>query len=184
MAASFTPLQPTLGIEHCDLRLVCSCLAMETHIMKHPMNSYRSDVAFRGSLELGSECCNRGQTIFYMLQHSVVPFFPLHNNSTYSWPGQLYQGRHLTNWLVGKVASYDGAMLKVTELFSKGHSTANVCLWRLHGCVLNCIHLSATSVAEIAESTHLNWCPHTLDILCVYIVICHQVCYNSMLIVW
>ena len=29
------------------------------------------------------------------------------------------QGRNLTNWFVGKVASYDGATLKVTEVFSK-----------------------------------------------------------------
>ena len=67
---------------------------------------------------------------------------------------------------VGKVASYDGAMLKVTELFCKGHSTANVGLWRLHGCGLNFIHLSAAGVAEIAKSTNLNGCPHTF----VYIV--------------
>ena len=43
---------------------------------------------------------------------------------------------------------------------------ANVCLWRLHGCVLNCIHLSATGVAEMAESINLKECPHTF----VYIV--------------
>jgi hypothetical protein len=33
MAASFTPLQPMLGIVHGDLRLVCDCSAMETHFM-------------------------------------------------------------------------------------------------------------------------------------------------------
>jgi hypothetical protein len=59
------------------------------------------------------------------------------------------------------VASYDGATLKVTELFSIGHSTANVCLWRLHGCVLDVIQLSATGVAEIAKSTNLKGCPPT-----------------------
>ena len=57
------------------------------------------------------------------------------------------------------MASYDGATLKVTELFSTGHSTANV--WRLHGCVLDFIHLSATGVAEIAEYTNLMEGPHT-----------------------
>jgi hypothetical protein len=36
MAVSFTPLQPTLGIVHDDLRLVCGCSAMETHVMKLP----------------------------------------------------------------------------------------------------------------------------------------------------
>ena len=65
MEVSFTPLQPTLGIVHGDLTLVCGCLAMETHFMKLPTNSYCADVASRGSLELGSECCNRGQIIFY-----------------------------------------------------------------------------------------------------------------------
>ena len=39
--------------------------------------------------------------------------------------------------------------------------TANVCLWRLHGCVLDFIHFSATGVAEIAESTNLKAYPHT-----------------------
>jgi hypothetical protein len=36
MAASITPLQPTLCIEHGDLRLVCGCSAMETIFMKLP----------------------------------------------------------------------------------------------------------------------------------------------------
>ena len=40
MAAIFTPLQLTLGIAHGDLRLVCGCMAMETHFMKLPTNSY------------------------------------------------------------------------------------------------------------------------------------------------
>ena len=52
------------------------------------------------------------------------------------------------------MVSYDGATLK-------GHSTANVCLWRLHGCVLDFKHLSAMGVAEIAESANLKGCPHT-----------------------
>jgi hypothetical protein len=48
---------------HGDLRLVCGCLAMETHFMKLPTNRSCADVASRGSLELGSECCNRGQNM-------------------------------------------------------------------------------------------------------------------------
>jgi hypothetical protein len=40
-------------------------------------------------------------------------------------------------------------MLKVTELFSI--AIANVCLWRLHDCVLGFIHLLAMGVAEIAS---------------------------------
>jgi hypothetical protein len=79
MAASFTPLQPSLGIAHGDLRLVCGCLAMETLFMKLPTNSYCADVASRGSLEIGSECCKQGQTIstHYALQHLLVPFCEL-----------------------------------------------------------------------------------------------------------
>ena len=79
MVASFTPLQPTLGIAHSALRLLCGCSAMETHFMKLLTNNYCADVAFRGSLELGSQCCNRRQTIFtcYALQHSAVPFCEL-----------------------------------------------------------------------------------------------------------
>jgi hypothetical protein len=77
--ASFTKLQPTLGIAHGDLRLVCDCSAMETHFTKYPTNNYCAEVASRSSLELGSECCNRGQTIYtrYPLQHSAVPFWEL-----------------------------------------------------------------------------------------------------------
>ena len=76
MAVSFTPLQPTLGIAHGDLRLVCGCSAMETHFMKLSTNSACVDVASRVSLELGSESCNRRQTIFPRdaLQLSAVPF--------------------------------------------------------------------------------------------------------------
>uniref|UniRef100_UPI00358E180C kinesin-like protein KIF9 n=1 Tax=Myxine glutinosa TaxID=7769 RepID=UPI00358E180C len=57
MVASFTPLQPTLDIAPGDLRLMCGCSAMETHFMKILMNSCCADVASRGSLELGMECC-------------------------------------------------------------------------------------------------------------------------------
>jgi hypothetical protein len=34
-----------------DLRLVCGCLAMETHFMKLPTNSYCADVASTDRLE-------------------------------------------------------------------------------------------------------------------------------------
>ena len=67
MAVSFTPLQLTLDIAHCNLRLVCGYSVMETHFTKLPTASYCVDVASRGSLELGSECCNQGQTIIYFL---------------------------------------------------------------------------------------------------------------------
>ena len=77
MAASFTPLQPTLGIAHGDLRLVCGSSAMETHFMKLQTNGSCADVASRGSVELGSECCTRGQTIFYALHASGAQFCEL-----------------------------------------------------------------------------------------------------------
>ncbi|KAB5559430.1 hypothetical protein PHYPO_G00028930 [Pangasianodon hypophthalmus] len=51
----FTPLQLTLDIVHSDLRLGCSCSAMETHFMKLLIHSSCVDVASRGSLELCSE---------------------------------------------------------------------------------------------------------------------------------
>ena len=52
---------------------------METNFMKLPTISYCADVAPRGSLELGSECCNQGQMIFtcYALQNSAVRFCEL-----------------------------------------------------------------------------------------------------------
>jgi hypothetical protein len=104
MAASFTPLQPTLGIAHGDLRFVCGCSAIETHFLKLSSNSSCADVR---------------------------PFY------------------------------------------------CKVCLWRLNGCVLDFIHLSATGVAEIAESTNLKGCPHTF----VYIVyVLWWVCMLSMLL--
>jgi hypothetical protein len=79
MAASFTPLQPTLGNAHGNLRLLNGCSAMETHFMNLSTNIYCADVVYRGSLELGSECCKRGQTIFThcALQHLEVHFCEL-----------------------------------------------------------------------------------------------------------
>jgi hypothetical protein len=75
MAASFTPLQPMLDIAHGDLRLVCGCSAMETHLMKLPANSYCADIATKGSLELGSMLQRTDD--FYVLQHSAVLFCEL-----------------------------------------------------------------------------------------------------------
>jgi hypothetical protein len=66
MVASFTPLQPMLGIAHGNLRLVCGCSTMEANFMKLPKNSYCADVASRGSFELSSET--------FTLQLSAVPF--------------------------------------------------------------------------------------------------------------
>ena len=65
------------------------------------------------------------------------------------------------NCLVGKVASYDGATLKVTEQSSMAHSSTSGCLWRLQGCVLDFLHLSAMDVAEIVKCTIQKGYPHT-----------------------
>ena len=55
------------------------------------------------------------------------------------------------------MASYDIDMLKVVELFSK--AIVPVVLRRLHDCMLNFVHLSATGMAKIAKSSHLMGCP-------------------------
>jgi hypothetical protein len=63
------------------------------------------------------------------------------------------------------VSSYDGATLKVTDLFSKA-ILLPIFVWKLHGYVLDVIHLSAMGVAEIVKSTNVKVSPHTF----VYIV--------------
>ena len=69
------------------------CLALRMVILgmcvNLPTNSYCADVASRGSLELGSECCNRGQAIFTSckLQHMAVPF------CEFVWPTTLQLSR-------------------------------------------------------------------------------------------
>ena len=73
------------------------------------------------------------------LHRCCSKMYPLHNNSTY----YSRQGTALTRQNFYKLTC---ATLKI-KLFSNGHSTANVCLWRLHGCVLDFKLLSATGVA-------------------------------------
>jgi hypothetical protein len=67
-----------------DLRLVCGYSAMETHFMKLLTNSSCA----RGSLELGGECCNWGQTICtcYVLQHSTLQYIKWETLHT-QWQG-------------------------------------------------------------------------------------------------
>ena len=52
---------------------------------------------------------------------------------------------------MAKVASYDSALFKVTELIRTSYSTASVCLSRLQGYVLDFIHLLEMGVAETPE---------------------------------
>ena len=49
------------------------------------------------------------------------------------------------------VASYDSAMFQVIELFTTNHSTVNVCVWRLHVCVVGFTQLLAMGVAKTSE---------------------------------
>jgi hypothetical protein len=113
MSASFTPLQTMLGIAFGDLRLVCGCSAIGDTFHEAPTNSSCADVASKGSLELSSNCCNQGQTIFTCCacQHSAVPFcalvspttsrlsrccslmFPLHKNSIIKLTGATLAGQ-------------------------------------------------------------------------------------------
>ena len=126
MAGRLIPIQPTLGIVHGDLRLVCGCSAMETHFMKLLTNSYRADVASRGSLELCSECCLSSVTIFtrYALQHSRVRSLSLCGlplcGSAIVAPRSFYftitalivdRGSSSRTEIWRNVASYDGATL-------------------------------------------------------------------------
>lgn len=59
----------------------------------------------------------------------------------------------LTNWFIAVLPSYDGAMFKVTELYSQ-ITLYYRCLWRLHGPFILCIHLQM-GAAYIAECN--NW---------------------------
>ena len=54
-------------------------------------------------------------------------------------------------WRTGKVASYDGAKFKVTELYSK---IILLPMFVYGGCVLNFINLSATGVANLKRHPH------------------------------
>ena len=47
-----------------------------------------------------------------------------------------------------KVASYDSAMFKVSELLTTTHSAASFCLWRLQRFVFDLIYLLAMGVAK------------------------------------
>jgi hypothetical protein len=159
MAASFTPIQPTLGIAHGDLRLVCGCSAMETHFMKLPTNSsvllllpetvWNSvvSVAIEDTQFLSATCFNTRWS------HSVS-----------------LCGLPLCGWAVVAPRCFHFALTALTvyrvcSFYGLTCSTANVCLYRLHGCVLDFIHLSASGLAELAKSTNLKGCPHTF--LCI-----------------
>ena len=64
----------------------------------------------------------------------------------------------MTNCIVGKVASCDGATLKATELFGMAIPLP---IFVFGDCMAVCwilIHLSATGVAEMAESTNSKGC--------------------------
>ncbi len=59
VAACFTPLHLTLGIALGDVRLACSCSAMETYSTKLFPHSFCADINASGSLELFSNGISR-----------------------------------------------------------------------------------------------------------------------------
>lgn len=75
-----------------------------------------------------------------------------------------------------RLASYYSVMLKVTELYNMTLSTANVCLWRLNGCMLDSMHLLVMGVAQIAGSNNQPVCPHTFVVenINIYVFIYDQ----------
>jgi hypothetical protein len=77
MAARFTPLQPTLGISHGDLKLVCGCSALETHFMKLPSNCYCVDVASRCSLDSVVSVATEGRRFLRPTRFSTAQFCEL-----------------------------------------------------------------------------------------------------------
>lgn len=136
VAAQFTPFQPMLGIAHRDLRLVCSCLAMETHFMKLQTHS--------------SWCCFQRQfgTLYWVMQQMMGNFHVLcASTSTRQLHSMNLRGlllcgwgavvpRHFCftvlaltfltraglawqEWFMAKVASYYSARFKVTKLFNR-----------------------------------------------------------------
>jgi hypothetical protein len=107
---------------------------IQTHFMNLTMNSYCADVAFRVSLELVSECCNRGQIIF--------TYFNTPGCCSVSLCGLLLRGWAVVSprcfnftitaltvdrgsssraeiWWTDLLERWHSATLKVTELFSK-----------------------------------------------------------------
>jgi hypothetical protein len=64
----FTPLQPTLGIAHGDLRLVCGCSAMESYFMKFLL----AEAVWNSVVSVATE--DRQIYTHYAFRHSVVPF--------------------------------------------------------------------------------------------------------------
>ena len=155
---------------------------METHFMKLPTNSYCADVASRGSLELGGECCNRVTTIYmrYALQHSAVTFYEL------VWPTTL-RLRHCCSqtfhFTITALPVYRGSSSRAeiwqTDLLERWHPMT-VPHWKSLSSSVRpfyfqclsmetawlCAQFYATGVAEIAQSTNLKRCPHTF----IYIV--------------
>jgi hypothetical protein len=146
---------------------LCGCSAMEIHLMKLQTNSYCDDVASRDSLELGGECCNQGQTIhatFFSSRRSRsvnLCGLPLTVDRGSCSRAEIWLTDLLERWHPMTVPCWKSLSSSVRTLY------CHACLWRLHGCVLNFILLSATDVAEIVivsfeVITHLKGCPHTL----------------------
>jgi hypothetical protein len=121
-----------------ELRLVCGCSATETHFMKLwtvIVLMLIPEAVWNLVVSVATEDRWFLRTALFIIQQSRS--VSLCGPPLRGWVVGAPRCFHFTvdrgrssraNWPVEKVASYDGAMLKVTELFSTGHSTANVCL--------------------------------------------------------
>jgi hypothetical protein len=146
-SVSFRPLQQTLGIEHGDLRLVCSCSAMNsisrssrrTVLLLTRQSSSVSlfGLPLHGWAFVAPRC--------FHLTITALTVDPGSSSRTYIWQTDLLE-------------SYGGAMLKVTELFSK----AILLPMFVYGDYMTVCLIFYTC----PESTNLKGCPHTF----VYIV--------------
>ena len=183
-----------LGIVHGDLRLVCGCLAMETNFMKLliqtvlllkllPEAVWNSVVSAaiedRQSLRAMSFSTRRSRSL-------SLCGLPLH-----SWAVVAPRCFHFTITALA-VDQGSSSMAEIwTDLLKRWHSmtvprwkslsssTATACLWRLHGCGLDFIHLSATVVAESwihsFEEVSTYFCIYSVDV-CVCFCSVEEMC--------
>jgi hypothetical protein len=126
-------------VVHGDLRRVCGCSAMETHFMKFPtviVLTLLPDAVWNSAESVATE----DRPFFLTTRFSTrrpcsvsLCGLPLRGWAVvaprcFHFTITALTALTITARTVGKVASYDSAMLNDTKLFSAGHSTANVCL--------------------------------------------------------
>ena len=165
LAVCFTPLQSMPGPVHSDLRLVCTCLAMETHDAPNAQSlcwyCYQRQTA--GS-DATKDMWFLRAILFRTQQPCSVSICGLpHQGCTAVAPRCFHftiiavtvdQDRYSTaeisqTDLWTQMASYGSAMF--TEFLRITHS-ASVCLWRVHGYLIDFMHILAMGVAETLNS--------------------------------